>query len=106
MGILADLRMVGRFGLGLPGYLRHMLTLEEAKVIVKKRIEERETNFLRLIKKGVFGYPKSPYLPLMKLVHCEMGDIENMIRSRGLENTLRSLREAGVYISFEEFKGR
>lgn len=106
MGILADLKMYGRFALGLPGYLKHTLTLEEAKAIVKKRMEERGANFLRLIKKGVFGYPKSPYLPLLKLAHCEMGDIENMLRTRGLENTLVALREAGVYITFEEFKGR
>ena len=95
MGILADLKMYGRFALGTPKVSSHTLTLEEAKAIVKKRMEERETNFLRLVKKGIFGYPKSPYLPLLKLASCEMGDIENMIRGRGLENTLRSLREGG-----------
>jgi hypothetical protein len=69
-------------------------------------MEEREINFLRLVRKGIFGYPKSPYLPLLKLVHCEMGDIENMVRDKGLENTLRTLKESGVYVTFEEFKGR
>jgi hypothetical protein len=29
-----------------------------------------------------------------------------MIRAKGLEETLRELREAGVYVTFEEFKGR
>lgn len=106
MNILADLKMYGRFALGLPRYLKHTLTLEEAKAIVKKRMEERETNFLRWVKKGVFGYSGSPYLPLMKLAHCEMEDIENMIRDKGLEDTLLALRKAGVYITFEEFKGR
>lgn len=106
MTILADLRMYGRFAWGLRGFLRHTLSLEEAKTIIKRRMAERETNFLRLVKRGIFGYPKSPYLPLLKLAHCELADIENMVRTRGLEDTLRALREAGVYITFEEFKGR
>ncbi len=29
-----------------------------------------------------------------------------MVRSRGIEGTLLALRESGVYVSFEEFKGR
>ncbi len=106
MGILADLKMYSRFASGLRGFLRHTITLEEAKATVQKRMAEREENFLRLVKKGIFGYPRSPYLPLLKLARCEMGDIENMVRVKGLEGTLMALRAAGVYVSFEEFKGR
>jgi hypothetical protein len=106
MSILADLKMYSRFAWGLRGYLRHTISLDEAKAIIRKRMAERETNFLRLVKKGIFGYPKSPYIPLLKLARCEMGDIEKMVRDKGLEGTLRALREAGVYVSFEEFKGR
>ena len=106
MSIFADLKMYGRFAWGLRSFLRHTLTLEEAKAIVHKRMAEREDNFLRLVRKGIFGYSKSPYLPLLKLAQCEMGDLENMVREKGLEGTLMALREAGVYISFEEFKGR
>ena len=106
MGFLSDLKLYGRFAWGLRGFLHHTVSLDEAKAIIQRRMAEREMNFLRLVRRGIFGYPKSPYLPLLKMAHCEMGDIENMTRTRGLENTLRSLREAGVYISFEEFKGR
>lgn len=106
MPFLDDLKMYTRFIWGLKQFLRQTITLEKAKEIVKKRLEERETNFIRLVRKGIFGNPKSPYLPLMKLAQCEMGDIENLVRDRGLESTLRSLREAGVYVTFEEFKGR
>jgi len=98
--------MYGSFALGLRSFLRHSITLEEARTSVRKRVEEREANFLRLVERGVFGYSRSPYLPLMKLAKCEMGDIQNMVRSQGLENTLLELRKAGVYITFEEFKGR
>jgi len=104
--VLADLKMYGRFAWGLRSFLKHTLTLEEAKAIIKQRMAERETNFLRLVKKGIFGYPKSPYLPLLKFADCEYGDIENMVWDKGLEGTLRALREAGVYVTFDEFKGR
>ena len=33
-------------------------------------------------------------------------DVQRIVRSRGLEIALRELREGGVYITFEEFKGR
>lgn len=106
MSILADLKMYWRFAKGLRSFLSHTISLEEAREIVRWRMAEREKNFLRLVERGIFGYRRSPYLPLLKLAGCEMGDIQNMVRSRGLEGTLRTLREAGVYITFEEFKGR
>ncbi len=98
--------MFSRFAWGLRGFLRHPITLDEARAMIEQRMAEREANFLRLIERGIFAYPKSPYLPLMKLAGCEIGDIKNLLRARGLDKTLHSLRDAGVYISFEEFKGR
>jgi hypothetical protein len=106
MSLLSDLKMYGRFAFGLRAFLRQTLTLEQARSIVLKRMEEREANFLRLLDRGIFGCPRSPYLPLLKLAQCELGDIRSTIRAKGLENTLLALREAGVYVTFEEFKGR
>lgn len=106
MGILADARMFGGFALGMRGFLRQPITLDEARTIVRQRLAERETNFLRLIERGIFGWPRSPYIPLLKLAGCELGDIQTMVRYKGLEETLRALRAAGVYVTFEEFKGR
>jgi hypothetical protein len=59
-----------------------------------------------MIERGVFGYSRSPYLPLLKSAQVEFGDIQNMIRAKGLEETLRALRDAEIYVSFEESKGR
>jgi len=106
MSVLADMKMYGRFAWGLRGFLRGTISLREAQTIVQRRMAEQETNFLRLIERGIFGHPRSPYLPLLRLASCEMGDIQNMVRVKGLEETLLALREAGVYISFEEFKDR
>jgi hypothetical protein len=106
MSILADMKMYGRFLLGLPGFLRHTTSLEEARATVRQRLAQRESNFLRLMERGVFGYSPSPYLPLLKWAQVELGDIRSMVRAKGLEETLRALRDAGVYVSFEESKGR
>ena len=106
MSFLGDMKMYTRFTWGLRSFLRHTLSLEEARTTVRQRMAEREANFLRLLKRGIFGHARSPYRALLKLANCEMGDIQSMLRDRGLEGTLRALREAGVYIAFEEFKGR
>ena len=106
MGPYNTLRMYGRFAMGLPAFFRDTITLEEARTIVRRRLAEREENFLRMMERGVFDNPQSPYLPLMALAGCEMGDIRTMVRRRGLEDTLKALREAGVFFTFEEYKGR
>jgi hypothetical protein len=106
MSILSDVKMYWRFAGGLPSFLHHTISLDKAREIVSRRMAEREKNFLRLVERGIFGYPRSPYLPLLKLAQVEFADIRDMVRSKGLEETLRELKEAGVYISFEEFKGR
>jgi hypothetical protein len=105
MSMLSDLRMYGRFVFGLPGFLRRRITLEEARAAVRRGLAEREDNFLRLLRRGIFDYPRSPYLPLLRLAQCEFGDIEAQVRRIGLEPTLAGLRDAGVYFSFEEYKG-
>jgi hypothetical protein len=106
MRILDDLKMYARFTAGLPGFLRKTITLEEARAIIRSRLAARESNFLMVVEKGIFGNPRSPYRPLLELAGCGMGDIRAMVRDRGVEGTLMALREAGVYFTFEEFKGR
>ncbi len=106
MGFISDKKMYVRFALGLRKFLRQPLTLDAAQALIKRRLAERDDNFLRLVERGIFGYSRSPYLPLLKLAGCELGDIKNLLRVKGLEPTLHTLRDAGVYISFEEFKGR
>lgn len=106
MNILDDLIMYGRFVFGLRNFLCNTITLEDARRTIDVLLDEREKNFLRLIKRGIFGYQNSPYLPLLRIAGCEFGDIKNMIRQKGLETTLLALRKEGVYTTFEECKGR
>ena len=106
MKIFDDAKMYARFALGLNKFLRSKITLEDARAIVRGNIEQRESNFLRVVKRGVFDYRDSPYRRLLQWAGCEFGDLEKLVRTDGLTTALRTLREAGVYVSFEEFKGR
>jgi hypothetical protein len=106
MNHLSDLRMYARFAGGLPGFFRRKLTLEQAREIVMTRLAQREESFLRIVERGIFGHSRSPYLRLLQMAGCEMGDIRASVRLHGLEATLRKLRDAGVALTFEEFKGR
>jgi hypothetical protein len=105
-GIIDHLKMFAKLPFSLRRFLNHRLTVSEAQEFVREQMNRREENFLCLVERGIFGYRHSPYLPLLKSAGCEFGDLRNMVRVRGLESTLSSLCEAGVYITFEEFKGR
>jgi hypothetical protein len=104
--ILSELRAYGGFLRGLPRFLRVRMTFEEAQAIVRQRLREREANFLASVKRGVFDNPRSPYRPMLELAGCEYGDLVRSVTERGLAPTLESLRASGVYVTFEEFKGR
>ena len=101
-----DARMYARFAFGLHRFLQQTMSLEQARTALLANLANREQNFLRVVQKGIYGFAGSPYLPLLKRAGCEFGDIEEMVRSDGLLSALRRLREEGVYITFEEFKGR
>lgn len=95
-----------RFAAALPRFLRNPITLDAAEVLIRQGIERRNESFLRLVERGVLSRPHSPYARLLKLARCEMGDLRDLVHRQGLEAALRSLRDAGVYITFDEMKGR
>jgi len=98
--------LYARFALGLPRFLRRRMSADDALEIVASRLGSREANLLRVVRDAVFGNPRSPYLPLFQLAGCELGDLERMLAADGVESTLGALYDAGVRISFDEFKGR
>lgn len=103
---LGFLKSFAQFPFALRRFLRDGLTLEGARRIVRERLEKREENFLGLMERSVFKHERSPYLALLRLAGCEYGDLCRLVKDKGLEGALSSLREAGVYVTFEEFKGR
>jgi len=99
-------KMFALFPLALHRFLRRRLSVDEARRIVRERMDRREDNFLRLVERSVYNFPRSPYLPLLKSVGCEFSDLRATVTQKGLDGALRALRAEGAYVTYEEFKGR
>jgi len=104
--ILSDAAKYSRLALDLRSFLHNTITLEQSKQVIPERLRNRERNFLNLVQKGIFENPKSPYTELLRLAGCEFGDLEKSVNKDGIEATLNKLLSEGVYISWEEFKGK
>src|SRR5215468_5698283 len=100
------LKMFAQFPVALRRFLHNRPTPRAAEATVHERMARRTDNFLRLVERSVYGVPRSPYLALLKLAGCELGDLRALVHDKGLEGALLELRTAGVYVSYEEFKGR
>jgi hypothetical protein len=77
-----------------------------ARTLLRTRVAEREANFLRLAERGIFNYPRSPYLPLLSARKISLGDLRSWVLHDGIEPTLEHLRSEGVYFTVDEFKGK
>jgi len=81
------------------------LTPERAYALVRQRMAERQDEFLRTLEQAVFGFPASPYRPLLQAAGYDLTRVRALVRSEGVEGALRRLCDAGVYVAIEEFKG-
>jgi hypothetical protein len=104
MSIPADVIKYTRLTFGLRGFLRTRVSLEQSMQAISERLRNRESNFLTLVKKGVYGYRRSPYRRLLETAGCEYGDLERMVRQDGVDSALRQLLEKGVYLTSDEYK--
>lgn len=98
--------MFARFPFALNRFLKRRLTLPEAGRIVRQRMERRQEQFLAIVQRSIYGHPQSPYLALLQMAGCEFGDLCGLVKQKGIEGALRDLRQADVYVTYEEFKGR
>jgi hypothetical protein len=101
-----SIAMAARLTRDLPAYLRAPLTAAQARRQVLQQIDTRAQGFLDLMDRAVFGYDRSPYRKLLAHAGCERGDLHRLVAQEGLEGALRQLAGQGVYVSFDEFKGR
>jgi hypothetical protein len=104
--MISQLKVFFRLARDLPAFLRNPISLEQARERVMQGLERRSETFLELVRTAVFANPHSPYRKLFAIAHCEFGDVKSLVSERGLEGALRELYDAGVHITFEEFKGR
>lgn len=90
---------------GLPGFLRHQITTEQAVRTVGDLVRAREARFLAVAGRLIYGNPASPYLRLLRWAGIEAGDLEAQVRRDGLDAALMRLRAAGVHLTLREFRG-
>ncbi len=99
-----------KFLFGLREFLKKRISQEEALEAARRlfaaRILNRSGNFLWLMEKGVFSYPKSPYRPLLDKKKISFSDLAKWVGREGIEGALETLREEGVYYSVDEYKGK
>jgi len=105
-GSLRTARVGARFLLRLPGWLRRPVDGITAQAVVHARLASREADFLSLVRRFMYGAPRSPYQQLLRLAGCEYGDLERLVQHEGLEGALTTLFAQGVFLSVDEFKGR
>jgi hypothetical protein len=106
MSLISGISKYMRLASEMRVYLHNPISLEQSYQRISERLHNRENNFLSLINKGIYQNPRSPFLPLLKYAGCEFGEIESSVNRKGIEKTLEDLLAAGVYLSWEEFKGK
>ena len=104
--MLEDLVAGARFFFRLPSFLRHPLSVDEARATLRRRLERREADFLTLVRRTIYEYNESPYRQLLKVAGCEYGDLEGLVNQEGVEGALEVLFRHGVHLTVDEFKGR
>jgi hypothetical protein len=104
MKIISDVTNYAYLARDLRYFFKDKINLEQSKQVLANRIYNRSNAFLELVRKAIYECPTSPYLKLLNIAGCEFGDIESNVNKDGVESTLQKLLDAGVYISFEEYK--
>jgi len=99
---IAGLELLAR----LPWFLNRQFTIDEAREIQIQQLRNRQKRFLLFLRKAIFAFPDHPVHQLLKQAGCEYGDLKALVNRDGVEETLRTLLQSGVYLSVDEFKGR
>jgi hypothetical protein len=103
---LEDIAVGARLLWSLQAFLRNPISAEEALATVRRRLEQREADFLEMARRAIYESPGSPYRDLLTLAGCEYGDLERLTQQEGVEGALRLLLRRGVYLTVNELKGR
>ena len=91
---------------GLAGIMKNRLTVEKAKAIVGARLAVRDRLFLQVMRESIWQNPRSPFHHLLAWAGWTDELLADSIGKRGLEATLASLRDSGVFLTHPEFKER
>ena len=104
--MLNGLKMFARYAWGLKSFFGHTLSPEQCHIMLTRQLESRDESFLRILNRGVYANPKSPYRKILIHEGIEFTDVLGLVRQHGVEGALTKLYEAGVFVTIDEFKGR
>ncbi len=104
--MIDDVKMCCRYFSGLRRFLQRALTPEECRHKIQRQMQERSSSFLKILERGIYANSQSPYAKLLRNARIDFETIAAHVRDQGVEATLEKLYDAGVYVTFEEFKGR
>lgn len=99
--MLSEIAGFARFVAGVPGFYRGSLQTDLPLLRAA-----RGDSFLRIMQRGVYGFPHSPYRRLLDHAGMEYGELAALVGEQGVEGALATLHAAGVHLSIDEFKGR
>lgn len=103
--MLAEARYFARMMRGCYDLVRTK-PAQDPQNLICEHLRNREANFLHLMQRTVFANPSNPYHRMFEWAGYSYGDLAEAIQADGLENTLSALRDAGVYLAHDEFKGK
>jgi hypothetical protein len=87
-------------------FVRQRVDVPHIVDTIRRGVGRRAETFLDVARERIYARAESPYLKLLQYAGCAYADVEAEVRHRGLDETLRRLAGAGVYLTSEEFKGR
>jgi hypothetical protein len=72
--------------------------------VIRSGIENREKNFLDLVRRVIFSNPENPFHRMFQIAGCAFDDLSHSVARDGLDSTLAALHRGGVWLSHDEFK--
>jgi hypothetical protein len=104
--LLSDVAMAARLARDAPSFLRRPLSADQVLARTRAQMATREARFLEMVDRTIFGTKRGPYRALLQHAGCDPGDLRALVEAEGLEGALGRLARAGVYVTFDELKGR
>jgi hypothetical protein len=104
--LLTNVLATTRIARALARILYRPWNAARAQDLVRARLARRGALFLDMVDGMIWNYPRSPFLQLLTWAHWSMDRLRDAVERWGLDDTLRALRDDGVYVSYEEYRGR
>jgi hypothetical protein len=105
LGFLSSINHYRRVTAGMCAYMRTPLN-PNPLAMLHEQMENRAQRWLAMVQVGAFERSDSVYGQLIEIAGCSLDDLRTAVRWDGLGPTLDMLRDNGVYVTHDEFKGK